>query len=40
VPDALLDYWKMYFDGSLKLDGAGAGVPFLSPEGKQLKYGL
>jgi hypothetical protein len=22
--DAFLDHWKMYFDGSLKLDGAGA----------------
>jgi hypothetical protein len=32
--DAFLDYWKMYFDGSLKLGGAGAGVLFISPEGK------
>jgi hypothetical protein len=38
--DALLDHWKMYFDGSLKLGGAGAGVLFISPEGKQLKYVL
>jgi ribonuclease HI len=30
----------MYFDGSLKLGGAGAGVLFISPEGKQLKYVL
>jgi ribonuclease HI len=28
----------MYFDGSLKLGGAGAGVLFISLEGKQLKY--
>ena len=28
----------MYFDGSLKLGGAGAGVLLISPEGKQLKY--
>jgi ribonuclease HI len=28
----------MYFDGSLKLGGAGAGVLFISPDGKQLKY--
>jgi hypothetical protein len=32
--DALLDHWKMYFDGSLKLCGAGTGVLFISPEGK------
>jgi ribonuclease HI len=30
----------MYFDGSLKLDGGGAGVLFISPRGKQLKYVL
>jgi ribonuclease HI len=30
----------MYFDGSLKLGGAGAGVLLISPEGKQLKYVL
>jgi hypothetical protein len=40
MPDAFLDHWKMYFDGSLKLGGAGAGVLFISPEGKQLKYVL
>ena len=28
----------MYFDGSLKLDGGGAGVLFISPKGDQLKY--
>jgi ribonuclease HI len=28
----------MYFDGSLKLEGAGAGVLLISPMGKQLKY--
>jgi hypothetical protein len=38
--DAILDHWKMYFDGSLKLDGAGAGVLFISLDGKQLKYVL
>jgi ribonuclease HI len=36
--DAFLDHWKMYFDGSLKLGRAGAGVLFISPEGKQPKY--
>jgi ribonuclease HI len=30
----------MYFDGSLKLGGAGIGVLFISPDGKQLKYVL
>jgi ribonuclease HI len=30
----------MYFDGSLKLQGAGAGVLLISPMGKQLKYVL
>ena len=30
----------MYFDGALNLDSAGAGVLFISPRGKQLKYVL
>jgi ribonuclease HI len=30
----------MYFDGSLKLKGAGAGVHLISPTGEQLKYVL
>jgi ribonuclease HI len=33
-------HWTMYFDGSLKLDGGGAGVLFISPRGEQLKYVL
>jgi ribonuclease HI len=28
----------MYFDGSLKLEGAGAGVLLIPPTGEQLKY--
>jgi hypothetical protein len=32
TPDALLNHWKMYFDESLKLGWAGAGVLFISPE--------
>jgi hypothetical protein len=32
--------WKMYFDGSLNLEGAGAGVLFISPQGDHLKYVL
>jgi hypothetical protein len=30
----------MYFDGSLKLGEASAGVLFISLDGKQLKYVL
>jgi ribonuclease HI len=30
----------MYFDGSLKLEGAGAGVLLISPTAEQLKYVL
>jgi ribonuclease HI len=30
----------MYFDGSLKLEGAGVGVLLISPKGEQLKYVL
>jgi ribonuclease HI len=30
----------MYFDGSLKLEVAGAGVLLISPTGEQLKYVL
>ena len=36
----ILDHWKMYFDGSLKLRGVASGVLFISPVGKQLKYVL
>jgi ribonuclease HI len=31
-------HWVMYFDGSLKLEGAGAGVLLISPKGEHLKY--
>jgi hypothetical protein len=30
----------MYFDDSLKLEGAGARVLLMSPKGEQLKYVL
>jgi ribonuclease HI len=30
----------MYFDGSMKLQGAGAGILFIAPGGEQLKYAL
>jgi hypothetical protein len=32
------EHWVMYFDGSFKLSGGGAGVLFISPRGEQLKY--
>jgi ribonuclease HI len=31
---------EIYFDGSLNLEGAGAGVIFISPQGDHLKYVL
>jgi hypothetical protein len=31
------EHWVMYFDGSLNLEGAGAGVLLISPMGEQLK---
>jgi hypothetical protein len=31
--DAILDHWKMYFDRSLKLGGAGASVHFILQTG-------
>jgi ribonuclease HI len=34
------EHWIMYFDGALNLEGAGAGVLFISPQGEQLKYVL
>jgi hypothetical protein len=30
----------MYFDDALNLEGAGAGVLLISPQGEQLKYVL
>jgi ribonuclease HI len=30
----------MYFDGSLKLQGVGAGILFIAPGGEHLKYEL
>jgi len=40
TPTVIIGHWKMYFDGSLKLGGAGAGVFFISLDRKQLKYVL
>jgi hypothetical protein len=38
TPNEWPEHWVMYFDGSLKLEGASAGVLLISPKGKQLKY--
>jgi ribonuclease HI len=40
TPTERLEHLVMYFDGSLKLEGAGAGVLLISPMGEQLKYVL
>jgi ribonuclease HI len=40
TPTERTEHWVMYFDGSLKLEGAGAGVLLISPMGEQLKYVL
>jgi ribonuclease HI len=42
VPNNLeaTEVWRMYFDGSLKLQRAGAGILFIAPGGEQLKYAL
>jgi ribonuclease HI len=38
TPTERPEHWVMYFDGSLNLEGAGAGVLLISPTGEQLKY--
>jgi ribonuclease HI len=40
TPTERPEYWVMYFDGSLKLEGTGAGVLLISPMDEQLKYVL
>jgi ribonuclease HI len=40
VSDSSPKYWKMYFDSSLNIDGARAGVYFISPFGDRLSYVL
>jgi ribonuclease HI len=40
TPTERPEHWVMYFDGSLKLNGAGAGALLISPTGEQLKYFL
>ena len=38
-PDAS-DHWSMFFDGSLNINGAGAGILFVSPNKHKLHYVL
>jgi ribonuclease HI len=40
TPTQRPEHWVMFFDGSLKLEGAGAGVLLISPIGEQLMYVL
>jgi ribonuclease HI len=40
ISDSTNEHWKMYFDGSLNIDSAGAGVYFISPSGDRLSYVL
>jgi ribonuclease HI len=39
-PPGLSSVWTMYFDGSKRVQGAGAGVVLISPQGDRLKYVL
>jgi ribonuclease HI len=34
------EHWIMYVNGTLNLEGVGAGVLLISPQGEQLKYVL
>jgi hypothetical protein len=34
TPTERPEHWVMYFDGSIKLEGAGAGVLLISPTGE------
>jgi ribonuclease HI len=40
ISDSSPERWKMYFDGSLNIDSARAGVYFISPSGDRLSYVL
>src|ERR1044072_5012296 len=39
-PPDLSNSWSMFFDGSKRQEGAGAGVVLISPKGAKLKYVL
>ena len=40
MPPIIIDqeYWTMYFDGSLRKNGAGAGIVFISPLRVRMRY--
>jgi hypothetical protein len=40
TPTVRPEHWVMYFNGSLNLEGASAGVLLISPTSEQLKYVL
>nr|AAN64452.1 putative GAG-POL precursor [Oryza sativa Japonica Group]ABF97058.1 retrotransposon protein, putative, Ty3-gypsy subclass [Oryza sativa Japonica Group] len=40
MPEEKMEYWTMYFDGSKRLSGTGAGVVLISPTGERLSYVL
>jgi len=37
-PPDVFDHWSMFFDGSLNINGAGAGILFISPNKDKLRY--
>jgi ribonuclease HI len=37
-PPDLSSVWTMYFNGTKRVEGAGAGVVLISPQGDKLKY--
>jgi ribonuclease HI len=39
-PPDLSSVWITYFDGSKRIQGAGAGIVLISPQGDKLKYML
>jgi ribonuclease HI len=39
-PQGAAEHWIMYFDGALNLEGAGAGILLISPQGEHLQYVL
>jgi ribonuclease HI len=40
ISDSSPEHWKMYFDGSLNINSARAGVYFISPSRDRLSYVL
>jgi hypothetical protein len=39
-PPDFSSVWTMYIDGSKRIQGTGAGVVLMSPQGNKLKYVL